>query len=412
MLYPRFIKPQLKDALKDTPVILLHGPRQSGKTTLALDVGSNKYNYITFDDEAELAAAKRDPKGYIEDLPPYCILDEIQRVPEIFPSIKLVVDRDRYPGRFLLTGSANILAIPRLSESLAGRMEIINLRPLAQTEIEGVNSLFLQNIFNGKIKANFKKRLGDQLFDRLVAGGFPEPLTRDNQKRRRAWYNNYLNVMVQKDITEFSNIQYGEEIPTLLKRLANNTANLVNVAELNKGLSFDAKTAKKYIHILTQLFLVDALPPWYTNRNKRLIKTPKIHLCDTGLLCALSALSKKHLIKDRATTGHVVESFIYNELIKQADWHDDDLQFFHYKDRDANEVDIVIQNDAGELIGIEVKLAASVNDSDFKGLRLFQKQHPTRFLGGYILYDGERTLPYGNGFKAIPIQALWKKSQK
>lgn len=407
MLYKRYSKPLLEEALQDTPVVLLHGPRQSGKTTLATEVGGVKYHYITFDDDTELAAARHDPRGYVEDLPDFCILDEVQRAPELFPSIKMAVDKRRLPGRFLLTGSANILAIPRLSESLAGRMEIIHLRPLSQIEIEGNQCHFLQDAFNASIKGNFNSRQGEELFDRVISGGFPEPFLRSNVKRQRAWYSNYLNVLIQKDITEFANIHYSEEIPLLLSRVANNTANLVNISQINQGLSFDAKTAKSYVNLLKQLFLIDTLQPWFSNRNKRLVKTPKIHIPDTGLLCALLKTSKAQLLADKTSMGPILESFVYSELRKQADWFDQDLQFFHYRDKDQYEVDIIIQNGEGNLVGFEIKLAASVSEKDFKGLKRFQAQYPSKLIGGYVLYDGERTLSFGDNLKAVPIQALW-----
>ena len=274
MHYSRYIKPQLEEALQDTPVVLIHGPRQAGKTTLAQELASDRYHYITFDDDTELAAAKNDPRGYIDDLPGFCILDEIQRVPELFPSIKRAVDQRRTPGRFLLTGSANILAMPRLAESLAGRMEVVNLRPLSRCEIESSSAGFLADAFAGKINPTFNTRLGETLFDYVIAGGFPEPLQRSSSKRQRAWYSNYLHVMVQKDITDFAKVHYAEEIPLLLQKAANHTANLFNIAEINRGLSFDVKTTKRYLELLKQLFLIEMLPPWFSNRNKRLVKTP------------------------------------------------------------------------------------------------------------------------------------------
>ena len=407
MHYSRYIKPQLEEALQDTPVVLIHGPRQAGKTTLAQELASDRYHYITFDDDTELAAAKNDPRGYIDDLPGFCILDEIQRVPELFPSIKRAVDQRRTPGRFLLTGSANILAMPRLAESLAGRMEVVNLRPLSRCEIESSSAGFLADAFAGKINPTFNTRLGETLFDYVIAGGFPEPLQRSSSKRQRAWYSNYLHVMVQKDITEFAKIHHAEDIPALLQKAANHTASLFNVAEINRGLGLDAKTTRRYLGLLKQLFLIETLEPWFNNRNKRLIKTPKMHITDTGLLCSLLKVNKAQLMKNRTLMGPILETFVYAELRKQADWFGEDLQFFHYRDKDQYEVDVVIQDEADNLIGIEVKLAASVKESDFKGLKRFQSQHLDKVVGGYLLYDGERTLSFGDGLKAVPIQALW-----
>ena len=224
-------------ALKDTPVVLLHGPRQSGKTTLARQVGGKKYRYITFDDNTELEAAINDPRGYIEDLPKYSILDEIQRVPELFPSIKLAIDQNRLPGRFLLTGSANILSNPRLTESLAGRVEIINLRPLSQCEIENKKNKFIDNAFTGNLTANFNSRLGEELAERIIAGGYPEPLLRDQPRRKRAWYNSYISVLVKKDIAEISSIHYSEEIPRLLKKIAYNSALIPKTCVFQNSIS-------------------------------------------------------------------------------------------------------------------------------------------------------------------------------
>ncbi|RLA44542.1 MAG: AAA family ATPase [Gammaproteobacteria bacterium] len=407
MHYSRYIKPQLEAALLDTPVVLIHGPRQAGKTTLAQELVGDRYHYVTFDDDTELAAARNDPWGFIDGLPGNSVLDEIQRVPELFPSIKRAVDQQRTPGRFLLTGSANILAMPRLTESLAGRVEVVKLRPLSRCEIEGSRAGFFADAFAGRINANFKARLGELLFDCVAAGGFPEPLQRTDTKRQRAWYANYLKVMVQKDIAEFANMHYADEIPALLQKAANHTASLFNVAEINRGLGFDVKTTRRYLDLLKQLFLIETLPPWFSNRNKRLIKTPKMHIADTGLLCALLKTNKAQLMKNRTLMGPVLETFVYGELRKQADWYGEELQFFHYRDKDQYEVDLVVQNEAGSLIGIEVKLAASVSESDFKGMRRFQSQHPDKVVGGYLLYDGERTLSFGDGLKAVPIQALW-----
>ena len=216
MKYPRYMKAPLEAALADTPVVLVHGPRQSGKSTLAIAVGGEKYSYITFDEDAILAAARNDPKGFIEDLPAYCILDEIQRIPELFTSIKLSVDKDRRPGRFLLTGSANILLLPQLGDSLAGRMEVIRLQPLSQAEIHDSETNYLSLAFNKQPKVSFYHRLLDDLVDRITKGGFPEPLQRSNERRQRAWYRNYIATTVEREISEISNIRYGADIPILL----------------------------------------------------------------------------------------------------------------------------------------------------------------------------------------------------
>ncbi len=407
MKYPRYMKAPLEAALVDTPVVLIHGPRQSGKSTLAIAVGGEKYSYITFDEDAILAAARNDPKGFIEDLPPYCILDEIQRIPELFTSIKLSVDKDRRPGRFLLTGSANILLLPQLGDSLAGRMEVIRLQPLSQIEIHGSETNYLSLAFDKQPKGSFDHRLRDDLVDRITQGGFPEPLQRSTQKRQRAWYRNYIATTVEREISEISNIRYGADIPILLEKIANNTACLVNFSKLSQGLLIDQKTTKHYVDLMSQVFLINTLRPWHSNRNSRLVKTPKLHVTDTGLLSNILRMNKQQLANEREILGQFLETFIYNELLRLSGWYEQELQFFHYRDNDQFEVDIIILNEEGQILGVEVKLAASVSEKDFKGLKHFKKQYLERFVGGHIFYDGERVLSFGEGMYAVPIQCLW-----
>ena len=407
MKYPRYMKEPLEEALADTPVVLVHGPRQSGKTTLAIDVGGTKYSYVTFDEDAVLAAARNDPRGFIEGLPPFCILDEIQRIPELFTSIKLSVDKDRRPGRFLLTGSANILLLPQLSDTLAGRMEVVQLRPLSQAEIDGCENRYLSSAFGQKPKGLFEQRLREGLVDRVVNGGFPEPLQRNSEKRQRAWYRNYINATIEREISEIANIRYGADIPVLLEKIANNTARLVNFSKLSQGLLLNQKTTKSYVDLLSQVFLINSLRPWHSNRNSRLVKTPKLHVADTGLLSNILKMNKQQLFKEKELLGQFLETFVYNELLRLAGWHEQELQFFHYRDNDQYEVDILVLNEEGKILGVEVKLAASVSEKDFRGLKHFQRQYPERFIGGHVFYDGERVLSFGEGMYAVPLQCLW-----
>lgn len=405
-LFPRYLLPRLREALADTPALLVHGPRQCGKTTLAKMLGKH-YIYYTFDDRDLVAAARRDPVGFVERLPARVILDEVQHVPELFAELKQAIDRQRQPGRFVLTGSANVLLLPRLSDSLAGRMEILPLYPLAQSELARKPPGFLAQVFGGKLAAYNAERLGKELAARLVAGGFPEPLQRATAVRRRAWYDNYIDTMIQRDIRELAHIRHVDIIPKLLRLLANHTGQLLNVSELAKAFQLSRHTIDGYVALLRQVFLVDFLSPWFSNRNKRLVKTPKIHMLDTGLACALMQLNQPQIEQQPTVFGQVLESFVYGELRKQASWHSESMEFYHYRDKDQYEVDMVMENSAGRFVGIEVKAAASIGESDFRGLRRFQRQTGKRFAAGVVLYDGRQVLSLGEGLFAAPLSVLW-----
>jgi hypothetical protein len=404
-LITRFIRPRLVEALADTPVVLVHGPRQCGKTTLAQTVQG--YAYMTFDDAVQLAAARADPVGFVADLPDTVILDEVQRVPELFASLKAVVDRDRRPGRFILTGSANVLLAPKLSDSLAGRMELLRLYPLAQCELAGVKSGFIDALFTRGFKAKTHGRLGAELAERIVAGGYPAALARGTGRRRRDWYRAYLETLVQRDVRELARISSLDALPRLLQLAAGQTARLLNVSELAAPFQLSRPTIRDYVTLLERIFLIDLLPPWHSNRLSRLVKTPKLHLGDTGLASSLIGLDAGALIQDRAMLGRLLETFVLQELRRQASWHDDVIGFHHFRDKDGYEVDIVLEREGREVAGVEVKAAATVTESDFRGLRKLRDASGARFAGGVVLYDGESTVRFAEDLFAVPVKALW-----
>jgi hypothetical protein len=408
-LHPRFAEPRLVEALADTPVVLIHGARQSGKTTLAQQLGeSRRYAYFSFDDDVALAAARADPVGFVADLPERAILDEVQRVPELFTALKSAVDRRRTPGRFLLTGSANVLLVPKLADSLVGRMEILRLFPLAQCELAGRAPRFLEVLFGGGFKLRRSERLGPALAERIVAGGYPAALARSQPHRRAAWYRDYVETLIQRDVRELARISALDALPRLLALAAGQTARLVNVSELSSPFQLSRLTIRDYVTLLERVFLIELLPPWHTNRLSRLIKTPKLHAGDTGLACALLGLDAAALAKDRATLGQLLETFVFQELRRQASWHASAVGFHHYRDKDGAEVDIVLERGARELAGIEVKASATVTAADFRGLRKLAVAAGKRFTTGVVLYDGEATAGFGDGLYAVPIRRLWE----
>ena len=415
-LYPRFSETQLQDAVADTPVILIHGSRQCGKTTLAQSFGKERgYHYITFDDITQLQAAINDPIGFIQSLPEKVILDEIQRAPELFTSIKTSVDNNRKPGRFILTGSANILLLPKLSDSLAGRMEIIHLRPLAQAEIAGQTPPLLQQLFNADFEQftnqNQYPRLGEKLANIITAGGYPAAIARSNEKRRNTWYRDYIRTIIQRDIQDISHIRNLDILPRLLTLAAGQTARLFNAADIASPFSISRPTIREYLSLLEQIFLIEQLQPWHSNRLSRLIKTPKVHFSDTGLACSLLGVSSAELWQDKAILGQLLETFIYQELRKYADWFDDHLNFFHFRNKDKVEVDIIIER-GRNLVGVEIKAAATVTINDFKGLNKLKLSCPEQFIAGVVFYDGDSIVPFGEGLYAVPISLLLPQFHK
>ena len=407
-LYPRFAETALVEALTDSPVVLIHGPRQCGKSTLARMLGDKRgYTYTSFDDEVMREAAETDPIGFVDALPERAILDEVQRVPTLFTSLKSAVDRDRQPGRFLLTGSSNVLLVPRLSDSLAGRMAIQRLHPFAQCERTGKPSVFLDHLFTADFPARKMARLKDELPARIAAGGYPPALERPEARRRSNWYRDYINTLIQRDVRELTRISALDALPRLLGMAAGRTAQLFNLSDLASPFQLSRITIGDYVALLENIFLLERIPPWHSNRSSRLVKTPKLHMGDTGLACGLLGLDANALAADRAQLGTLLETFVYQELRRLASWHPQHHDFYHFRDRDKVEVDIVIERGARQLAGVEVKAAATVTAADFSGLRKLRKTAGKRFVAGVVLYDGEACASFGDGLFAVPLRLLW-----
>ena len=408
-LHKRLIEPTLVEALADSPVVLIHGPRQCGKTTLARMLGDKLgYSYISFDDDVTRVGAEIDPVGFVDGLPERATLDEIQRVPGLFTSLKAAVDRDRHPGRFLLTGSANVLLIPKLADSLAGRMAIQRLHPFAQCELKGMPSTFLDRLFSADFPVRKLTRLKDELAARIIAGGYPPALARPEGRRRVAWYHDYIETLVQRDVRNLARISALDALPRLLQMAASRTAQLFNLSDLAAPFQVSRVTIGEYVTLLERIFLLERLPPWHSNRASRLVKTPKLHVSDSGLACALLGLDSAGLTGDRARLGPLLETFVFQELRRLASWSEYSHDFYHFRDRDQVEVDIVIERGARMLAGVEVKAAATVTASDFRGLRKLQTVAGKRFAAGVVLYDGETCASFGDNCFAVPVRLLWE----
>jgi len=408
-LYPRHAEHRLIEALADSPAVLIHGPRQCGKTTLARVVGKRMgYAYINFDDEVARGAAEADPAGFVFRLPERVILDEVQWVPSLFAALKTAIDRKRGTGRFIMTGLANVLLVPRLADSLAGRLEIMRLHPLAQCELERRKPGFFDTLFAGGFQTWSSDRLADELAERIVAGGYPAALARRSGMRRTVWYRDYVDALVQRDVRDLTRIRSFDVLPRLLALAAAQTGQMLNVSDLAAPFQISRPTIRDYVTLLERVFLVETLPPWHSNRLSRLVKAPKLHIGDTGFAAALLGVDASALAADRPLLGRLLETFVFQELRRQADWQDNLLKFFHFRDKDGAEVDLVIECGARRLAGVEVKAAATVTAGDFRGLRKLRNAAGKRFAAGVVLYDGETCASFGDGMYAVPLRTLWE----
>lgn len=405
-MYPRFAEDRLREALSASRVVTLTGPRQSGKTTLARTFAKERRTFLTFDDATTLQGARADPVGFVRRLDG-AVIDEVQRVPEILLAIKQSVDEDKRPGRFLLTGSANILTLPRIGDSLAGRTAIVQLLPLSQSEILKTRSRFLEDVFSGKSPRLAERLKEPDLVARVLRGGYPEPLTYRSWGLRRNWYLDYIELIVQRDIRDIARVDRIKQMPRLLRILAQHAAQLVNYSSVGAPVRLSSVTTQKYTDILEQVFLVWTLQPWHTNELKRLTKTPKLHFLDSGLLAALRGISPQRVEANRTVFGALLETFVLAEIRKLASWSEERFQFFHFRDKDKREVDIVVEDERGRIVGIEVKASATVTESDFRGLRTLTESSGQRFALGLVLCNHDRIVPFGEKLLAAPISTLW-----
>lgn len=407
-MFRRHIHDRVIRALADTPVVLLTGARQTGKTTLTQVVaGESGATYFTLDDAATLALAAGDPSGFVRNLVGPTIIDEIQKAPDLLPAIKLSVDRDRRPGRFLLTGSANVLTVPRVSESLAGRMEIIPLYPFSAGELAGGTEGFLNRLFSGSHAFSESAVDREEITRRLARGGYPEAHQRETDDRRAAWFASYISTILQRDVRDLARVDALHALPNLLRLLAARASGLLNLADVGRDAGLPHTTLSRYLVLLETVFLVHRLPAWSRNLGQRLVKAPKLHLVDTGLACHLLGADATRLSEDPSLLGRVLESFVVGELRKQVSWVDPMTVLCHLRTATGSEVDVVLEKPDGSVAAIEVKASATVAASDFAALAMLRDQLGRQFRTGVILYLGDRAVPFGDRLWLVPVPALW-----
>lgn len=412
-MLPRALGASLRAALEDTPAVFVAGARQTGKSTLVQAHAKREggWSYRTLDDLATLASARADPQGFVDALGDRAILDEVQRAPALLLPIKASIDRERRPGRFILTGSANVLALPRVSESLAGRMEVLTLWPFTQAELERIDSSFIDACFQGRPdRLVLAAAARGDLVRRMLRGGYPEAAFRRREEARARWFDGYVTTLVQRDVRDLAAIEGIAELPRLLQAVAARTGGTLNVADLGRTLGLNQMTLKRYLTLLETLFLLVRLPPWFENLGKRLARSPKLYLNDPGLLAHQAGIDEAGLARRPVELGPLAETFVAMELARMASASATRPRLFHLRTSSGQEVDVVLESRRRELVGVEVKASATVTEADFKGLRALEGLVGGRLRCGLVLHLGKEILPFGPRLWAAPIQALWGRA--
>lgn len=396
--------------MADTRVVVVLGARQVGKSTLLEQVASAEQvgrDVLTLDDQAVRAAAISDPAGFIATLDTPVAIDEIQRVPELMTEIKLRVDRDKTPGQFVITGSANLLEMRQIKDSLAGRAEYLRLHPFSQGELLGCREHFVPSLANGDFPSVRNAAVGRRAHAELLAkGGYPELQGRAATRRPR-FFESYVEGILERDLVSLGDVADRAVVARLLRAIGATSAGELNIERLSSSLGTPASTLRRHIELLEMLFLIRRVPAWSNNLLARSIKRPKVHVADTGLLAYLVGADERRIESDLDLGGMFYETFVAMELHRQVSWLEDRPALFHFRDRDQREVDIVIEHHDGSVCAVEVKAAATVHERDFRGLNHLKQKLGPRFKAGVLLYAGANTVSFGERLAAVPLCGLW-----
>ena len=398
----------MREALADTRIVAIVGPRQSGKTTLARRIaGDDGRPFITLDDEQFRRFAEDDPAGFVRSQP-VAVIDEIQRAPALILALKKAVDEAPRSGRYLITGSVDLFRGALSPDSLAGRVDTIELLPFSQAEIAGAGvSEFLERAFAGDFPSLAVTGPTDDLVERVISGGFPEALSRSVPARRRRWLRAYARALAERDVSEVAAVDKSVEMSRLIDHAAVASGQLLNMSALGSRLGIDGKTVDRWLTLLEHMFLVRRIRAWHRNRLKRLVKTPKLHFLDSGLLAALRGTGTAEIARDRGKLGPLLECFVHAEIAKAAALSDETTTVSHYRDKDRVEVDLVLERSPDRVVGIEVKAGATAHPEDFKGLVHIERAAGDRFACGIVLHDGDRVQQTGSRLFAMPVKMLW-----
>lgn len=408
-MYQRNIVRKLTAALADTRVVLLYGARQVGKSTLAQELARQRAGqYLSLDDPVIAELARTDPSALVSGTAEFTVIDEVQSAPALLSAIKREVDRHPVPGRFLLTGSANVFMLPKAAELLAGRMEVLTLEPLSQGEIEASPHNLVDALFGSApwVRRTVPTDRAD-LVRRLVSGGFPEALGRAEPPRRDAWFRAYLASLLQRDVRAYTHIEGLHDMPRLLSLLAARAASLLNMAEVSRSTGIAHSTLRRYLSLLEALFIVQPLPAWSANLGKRLVKAPKLHLIDAGLSAHLRGQTDPAALALSPQLGPLLETFAVQELRRHLRWAHTAATAWHFRTAAGQEVDLVLETPDQRVVGIEVKASASITQGDFNGLRELARAAGEGFVRGVVLYTGEQLMPFEKNLWALPLGVLW-----
>jgi uncharacterized protein len=410
-LIPRRAQSIVSEALDDTRVVLVNGARQAGKSTLTRLAADSRPGTVVrlLDDAATLRAAQDDPAGFV-DHEMLMVIDEIQLAPELLRAIKVLVDTDPRPGRFLLTGSSRVLALRTLPDALPGRMEVIELWPFSQGEMNGGPDLFVDAAFRHGVAIEHSSRLRKRDYLELaVVGGFPEAIRR-TPRRRAAFFASYLSTLIERDVLEVSSIERQSDMFRLLSLLAGRVSGLLVPSTVAGQVGIPRTTLVRYLELLSTVFLIKPIPAWSSGQTTRAIGTPKLAFVDSGIVCHLIGQDAARLDEPDGASGPVLENFVVMELARQLTWAEERARLYHYRTKDKLEVDAVIEAPDGRVVAVEVKAGATIRTEDLAGLRSLASHLGDKFVAGYVLYTGQQTLSYGGKIKALPMDALWLRS--
>ena len=407
MKYNRWLLPILADALKYRRVLLVTGPRQAGKTTLVEDFIGNHGAYFSLDDLSYRQSALIDPHEFIKSDVIPMVIDEVQRAPDLLPAIKRAVDKNNQPGQFLITGSANVQALPTMQESLAGRVTRLQLMTLAQGEIQGKKPTFVRSAFQGDFSRDSKYYTKQDITDMALCGGFPEVLSLP-AKQRTSWHKDYIDALLHRDLAEISKIHRMEAMESLIEILAAWSGKFMDLSKICAHLSVQRATVNSYIRALEFLYIVERIPPWTKTDYDRVGKQDRLFITDSGLLSSILGWKQLDPREDGERIGKLLETFIYHELSSIIRGNDEGYSLYHYRDREKREIDFLIEDQDKKLLGIEVKASSSVTSSDFKHIRWFQdKMAQNKSFKGIVLYTGNDLIPFGKNLWAVPMSSLW-----
>jgi predicted AAA+ superfamily ATPase len=410
-LIPRHAASQVDAALTDTRVVLISGARQAGKSTLVRIVAGDRLaERRDLDRAQDRAAALADPVGFV-DSPELLVIDEIQRAPQLLLAIKSAVDDDPRPGRFLLTGSSQLFGMIAAPDALPGRMETVELWPFSQGEIDGEPDGFIDAVFaRGPGLRHESAVTRADYAARIVRGGLPEAVSRADPRRRERFFDAYVQALIDRDVRQLSDIQHKGQLRTLVRLLAARSATLIPVGSLESTLGLSRPTIARYLQALSEIFLIKRIPGWSRNLGTRATATPKMIFVDSGIAAHEVSFDARALLRPGAPFGPLLESFVLSELARQLTWSEQVADLYHYRDQSRYEVDAVLENRRGQVVGIEVKAATTVGPDDFRGLRRLADRLGDDFLVGIVLYTGTSTLPFGDKLRAVPVSALWQVS--